>query len=142
MLDVDDRRARLAGAGEQPPDLVERRVDPRERKLAVDIFTLRVDHDQRGFRKFRGSGRNARELEEGLGCHASAGRAEQKQTPERARLSGVRYRVSLAVGSLKHPNSESSQHHRANKQERGERSQDIQFQGKVHVGLPKLLMTF
>jgi hypothetical protein len=38
-----------------------------------------------------------------------------------------------------HPNSESSQHHRANEQERGERSQDIQFQGKVHVGLPKLL---
>jgi len=40
--------------------------------------------------------------------------------------------------SLQVPNSERSQQHRADKNKGGADRQDIQFQGKVHIGLPSL----
>ncbi|EJW13416.1 hypothetical protein A33M_3836 [Rhodovulum sp. PH10] len=90
MHHVDHRHRLAAGEGEQPAELVERRIDARERQRAVDIFVLGVDHHDHGVGEADQGRRRAGELEQGFGGHRGLHSAS----------AGARWRDKAAVRGL------------------------------------------
>jgi hypothetical protein len=89
VLDVNDGRAQLAGARQQAADLGQSSPDAHERQLAVNIFPLRVDHDQDGVRQSGGSDARAGHLQEGFGSH---GDVPQCRLPRATQHLATRYK--------------------------------------------------